>query len=78
MKPEEQSALDRKLIAAAWKNDLSEAGRLIEEGADVNAKDDSVQSAYLISTSEGYVELLGSRSSTAQMSPASTASTAPG
>ena len=58
LEPEEQSALDRKLIAAAWENDLSEARRLIEEGADVNAKDDSVQSAYLISTSEGYVELL--------------------
>ncbi len=58
LEPEEQLAVDRKLIAAAWENDLSEARRLIEEGADVNAKDDSVQSAYLISTSEGYVELL--------------------
>ena len=58
LEPEEQSSLDRKLIAAAWENDLSEARRLIEEGADVNAKDDSVQSAYLISASEGYVELL--------------------
>ena len=58
LEPEEQSALDRRLIAAAWENDLAEARRLIDEGADVNAKDDSVQSAYLISTSEGYLELL--------------------
>jgi len=56
--PKEQAALDTALIAAAWKNDLAEAERLIGEGADVNAKDDSVQSAYLISTSEGYLELL--------------------
>ena len=58
LEPGEQAALDTALIAAAWENDLDEARRLIDEGADVNAKDDSVQSAYLISTSEGYVELL--------------------
>jgi hypothetical protein len=56
--PDEQTALDSQLIAAAWENDIPEARRLIEEGADVNAKDDSVQSAYLITTSEGYLELL--------------------
>ena len=50
--------LNRALIAAAWDNDVAEAGRLIAESADVNAKDDTVQSAYLIATSEGYVELL--------------------
>ena len=44
--------LDRQLIAAAYANDVEEAGRLIEAGADVNAKDESVQSAYLIATSE--------------------------
>jgi ankyrin repeat protein len=44
--------LDRRLIAAAYANDVTEAARLIEAGADVNAKDDSVQSAYLIATSE--------------------------
>jgi uncharacterized protein len=45
-------ALNQALIAAAYANDVEEARRLIEAGADVNAKDDSVQSAYLISTSE--------------------------
>ena len=44
--------LDRRLIAAAYANDVDEAARLIEAGADVNAKDESVQSAYLIATSE--------------------------
>jgi hypothetical protein len=44
--------LDRQLIAAAYANDVGEARRLIEAGADVNAKDESVQSAYLIATSE--------------------------
>ncbi len=44
--------LDRKLIAAAYANDVDEARRLIEAGADVNTKDESVQSAYLIATSE--------------------------
>jgi uncharacterized protein len=34
------------------------ARRLIRRGADVNAKDDTVQSAYLISTSEGHLRLL--------------------
>lgn len=45
-------ALDRKLIEAAYANDVEEARRLIEAGADVNAKDETVQSAYLIATSE--------------------------
>jgi uncharacterized protein len=53
-----QAALDKQLIAAAWKNDLRRARTLIDQGADVNAKDNTVQSAYLISTSEGYLELL--------------------
>lgn len=44
--------LDRQLIAAAYENDVEEAARLIEAGADVNAKDETVQSAYLIATSE--------------------------
>ncbi len=50
--------LDRALIAAAWSNHVAEAVRLIGEGADVNAQDETVQSAYLIATSEGYVDLL--------------------
>lgn len=51
-------ALDRQLIAAAWKNDLEAARRLIARGADVNAVDGTVQSAYLIAASEGYLDLL--------------------
>ena len=55
---QKQAALDEQLIAAARKNDLRRARALIDQGADVNAKDNTVQSAYLISTSEGYLELL--------------------
>jgi len=53
-----QRELDRRLMAAAWDDDVKQARRLIEAGADVNAKDKTKQSAYLISTSEGYLELL--------------------
>jgi ankyrin repeat protein len=53
-----QGELDRKLIAAAWDDDLKDARLLIEAGADVNAKDKTKQSAYLIATSEGYLDLL--------------------
>ena len=45
-------ALDEQLLAAAYANDVDEARRLIGAGADVNAKDETVQSAYLIATSE--------------------------
>jgi uncharacterized protein len=54
----ELARLNRQLIAAAWDNDLRRARALIARGADVNAKDNTMQSAYLISTSEGYLELL--------------------
>jgi ankyrin repeat protein len=54
----QQARLNQQLIAAAWDNDLRRARSLITRGADVNAKDNTVQSAYLISTSEGYLELL--------------------
>jgi ankyrin repeat protein len=54
----EQQRLNEQLIAAAWENDLRRASNLVARGADVNAKDNTVQSAYLISTSEGYLELL--------------------
>ena len=54
----EAKPLDLALIDAAWANDVERAGELIAAGADVNAKDSTVQSAYLISTSEGYLELL--------------------
>ncbi len=40
------------LVAAAYGNHLAVARFLIEAGADVNAKDDTVQSAYLISSAE--------------------------
>ena len=53
-----QAALDKQLRAVTWDNDLDRAVALIERGADVNAKDDTEQSAYLITTSEGYLDLL--------------------
>lgn len=49
---------NRALIAAAWRNDVATARDLIARGADVNAKDHTQQSAYLIATSDGYTELL--------------------
>ncbi|MFC6287434.1 ankyrin repeat domain-containing protein [Nocardioides sp. GCM10027113] len=54
----EQAALDEKLRDAAWANRVRRAAALIERGADVNAKDGTQQSAYLIATSEGYLDLL--------------------
>lgn len=53
-----QAQLDDDLRAAAWVNDVPRARALIAQGANVNAKDSTVQSAYLIATSEGYLELL--------------------
>lgn len=53
-----QAELNDRLIAAAWDNDVTRAHRLIVAGADVNAKDSTEQSAYLIATSEGYLRLL--------------------
>jgi ankyrin repeat protein len=48
------------VVAAAYKNNLESGDLLIAAGADVNMKDNSIQSAYLISTMEGYgfLELL--------------------
>ncbi len=54
----DQAALNQQLRDAAWRNDVAAARSLIERGADVNAKDDTQQSAYLVATSEGYDELL--------------------
>lgn len=51
--------LNSRLIEAAWADDVDAARDLIEQGADVNAQDETRQSAYLIATSEGYVDLLG-------------------
>lgn len=56
--PAEQAALDEQLREAAWADDVRRARRLIRRGADVNAKDETEQSAYLIATSEGYLDLL--------------------
>jgi ankyrin repeat protein len=47
-----EPSLDQRLLEAAYRNDVAGARRLIAEGADVNAKDASEQSAYLIATSE--------------------------
>jgi ankyrin repeat protein len=44
--------LDARLIEAAFANDVAAAERLIRDGADVNVKDSTQQSAYLIATSE--------------------------
>ncbi|MEO5744286.1 MAG: hypothetical protein ABIQ53_06800, partial [Terracoccus sp.] len=54
----EQARLDDQLRAAAWRNDVDQAVGLVERGADVNAQDSTRQSAYLIATSEGHLELL--------------------
>jgi uncharacterized protein len=51
-RPDEPRPIDRRLLAAACENDVATARRLVEDGADVNAKDESQQSAYLIATSE--------------------------
>jgi ankyrin repeat protein len=53
-----QAGLDEQLRGAAWANDVAAARALIARGADVNAKDDTQQSAYLVATSEGYLDLL--------------------
>ena len=56
--PQAQADLDQRLRDAAWANDVAAARDLIARGADVNAKDDTQQSAYLVTTSEGYLDLL--------------------
>jgi len=58
LSPAAQARRDAELIAAAYGNRVEEARRLIDARADVNAQDETKQSAYLISTSEGYLELL--------------------
>ena len=45
-------AATRALLAAAYQNDLPAAQAALDAGADVNAEDESGQSAYLIATSE--------------------------
>ncbi len=53
-----RDGVNSELIDAAWANDVTRSRGLIDEGADINFKDSSQQSAYLIATSEGYLELL--------------------
>ena len=53
-----QSRLDQALRDAVWENRIDDAARLVDRGADVNAKDDTQQSAYLVAASEGHLELL--------------------
>ncbi len=55
---EQQAELDQQLRDAAWADDVALARRLVRKGADVNAKDSTEQSAYLVATSEGHLELL--------------------
>ena len=50
--------LDGQLRDAAWAGDVQRAAALVDAGADVNAKDATMQSAYLITTSEGHLDLL--------------------
>ena len=50
--PTGAAELDQRLIEAAYGNDVDVARALVDAGADVNAKDHTEQSAYLIATSE--------------------------
>lgn len=54
----DQQRLDQSLRDAAWAGDVSRAASLIGQGGDVNAKDSTQQSAYLIAASEGHLDLL--------------------
>jgi hypothetical protein len=49
-RPDERRPINVRLLAAAYENDVARARRLIEDGADVNAKDESRQSASLRSS----------------------------
>lgn len=53
-----ENPVNAELRDAAWQNDVPRATELISAGADVNAKDETQQSAYLIATSEGHLDLL--------------------
>ncbi len=54
----QQARLDADLRDAAWADDVTRAKALVARGADVNAKDETQQSAYLVATSEGHLALL--------------------
>lgn len=55
---DDSSPRDEDMIAAARAGDVDQARSLIEQGADVNAKDAREESAYLIATVNGNLELL--------------------
>jgi ankyrin repeat protein len=50
--------LDRELIAAAARGDLTSVQKLIARGANVNAKDDKQDSAFLIASARGRTEVV--------------------
>ena len=50
--PDRAAERNGALLAAAYRNDVEAARRLVRAGADVNVKDGSQQSPYLIATSE--------------------------
>ncbi len=54
----DQAALNQSLRDAAWRSNTRDASSLIEQGADVNAKDNTSQSAYLIATSDADLSFL--------------------
>jgi hypothetical protein len=56
--PAEERDLNEQLIQAAWDNKLEELKGLVQAGADINYQDGNTESAYQISTSEGYLEML--------------------
>lgn len=56
--PEEQAALDRRLIQAAKANDVGQVSELIRAGGNVNAKDDIADSAFLYAGAEGFNDVL--------------------
>ncbi len=57
-KKQDQQAMDAQLRQAAWDGDVEAAAELIAQGADVNAQDETQQSAFLIAASEGPLEML--------------------
>ncbi len=53
-----QTPLDRELIAAAERGDLPSVQKLIARGANVNAKDDKQDSAFLIASANGHTAVV--------------------
>jgi ankyrin repeat protein len=53
-----QTPLDRELIAAAERGDASSVQRLIKAGANVNAKNDKQDSAFLIASARGRTDVV--------------------